>query len=73
MLSWSYGRFTVSYATVSITIIAVSLNLIHGGVYSIQYYVIKFVSDLRQIGVFLQVFQLTPPIKLTTRYNWDII
>ena len=27
----------------------------HGEVYSIQYYVIKFVSDLRQIGVFSPV------------------
>jgi hypothetical protein len=27
----------------------VSLNLVHGEVYSIQYYVIKFVSDLRQV------------------------
>jgi len=31
-------------------------------VYSIQHYVIKFVSDLRQIGGFLR---FPPPIKLT--------
>ena len=35
-------------------------------VYSIQYYVIKFVSDLRQVGGFLRVFRFPPPIKLTT-------
>ena len=28
-------------------------------------YVIKFVSDLRQVGGFLQVLQIPPPIKLT--------
>ena len=36
-----------------------------GKVYSIQHYVIKFVSDLRQISGFLQVIRFTPPIKLT--------
>jgi len=30
-----------------------SLNPIHGEVYLIQHYVIKFVSDLRQVGGFL--------------------
>ena len=28
-------------------------NPVHGEVYSIQHYVIKFVSDLRQVGGFL--------------------
>jgi len=28
---------------------------VHGEVYSIQHYVIKFVSDLRQVGGFLRV------------------
>jgi hypothetical protein len=35
-------------------------------VYWIQHYVIKFVSDLRQVGGFLRVLGLPPPIKLTT-------
>jgi hypothetical protein len=30
-----------------------------------QHYVIKFVSDLRQVGGFLWVLQFPPPIKLT--------
>jgi hypothetical protein len=30
-----------------------NLNLSHGEVYSIQHYVIKFVSELRQVGDFL--------------------
>ena len=33
----------------TITTKVVSSNLTHGGVYSIQHYVIKFVSDLRQV------------------------
>ena len=37
-----------------------------GEVYSIQQYVIKFVSDLRQAGGFLRVLLFPPPIKLTT-------
>ena len=38
----------------------------HGKVYSIQLYVIKFVSDLRQVGGFLRVLRFPPPIKLTS-------
>jgi hypothetical protein len=36
-----------------------------GEVYSIQHYVIKFVSDLQQVGGFLWVLRFPPPIKLT--------
>jgi hypothetical protein len=32
---------------------------------SIQHYVMKFVSDLRQVGGLLQVLRFPPPIKLT--------
>jgi hypothetical protein len=39
----------------------VSANPAHGVVYSIQHYVIMFVSDLRQVGGFLR---FPPPIKL---------
>jgi hypothetical protein len=51
--------FTTTYA---ITTKAVSLNPVHGEVYSIQHYVIKFVCDLWQVGDFLW---FPPPIKLT--------
>jgi len=44
----------------------VSSNPVHGDVYSIQHYVIKFVSNLRQVGGFLRVLRFPPPIKLTT-------
>ena len=33
--------------------VVVSSNAVHGELYSIQHYVIKFVSDLRQVGGFL--------------------
>ena len=51
--------------SVRITTKVVSLNPDHGEVYSIQHYVIKFVSDLRQVCGFLRVLQFPPPIKLT--------
>jgi hypothetical protein len=31
----------------------------------VQHYVIKFVSDLRQVGGFLRFLRFAPPIKLT--------
>jgi len=31
----------------------------------VQHYVMKFVSDLRQVGGFLRVLRFPPPIKLT--------
>jgi hypothetical protein len=53
-------RFTTSYATTD-----VSSNPVHGEVYSIHNYVIKFVSDLRQVVGFLRELRFPPPIKLT--------
>jgi hypothetical protein len=32
-------------------------NLVHGKVYPIQHYMIKFVCDFRQVGGFLRVLQ----------------
>ena len=52
--------------SVPITTKVVSLNPVHGEVYLIQHYVIKFVSDLRQISGFLWGLQFPPPIKLIT-------
>jgi hypothetical protein len=48
-----------------ITTKVVSSKPVHGEVYLIQHYVIKFVSDLRQVGGFLRILQFPPPIKLT--------
>jgi hypothetical protein len=56
--------------SVSITNYIVSSNLDQGEVYSIQHYVIEFVSG------FLWVVQSPPPVKLTTtiwRYSWNIV
>jgi hypothetical protein len=44
----------------------VSSNPAHGEVYSMLHYVIKFVSDLRQVGGFLRVVWFHPSQKLTT-------
>ena len=58
---------------VPITIKDVSWNPAHGKMYSRQHYVIKFVSVLQQVGGFLLVLRLPPPIKLTAtiylKYN----
>jgi hypothetical protein len=40
-------------------------NLVHGEVYSIQHYVIKFVSELRQAGGFLRVLRY--PVSSTNK------
>ena len=45
--------------------VVVSLNPVHGDVHSMQHDVLRFVSDLRQVGVFLLVLRFPPPIKLT--------
>jgi hypothetical protein len=57
--------FITTYAISAITTIVVSSNPVHGEMYWIQYYEIKFVSDLRQVCGFLQVLRFPPPIKLT--------
>jgi hypothetical protein len=40
-------------------------NRVHEGVFWIQHYMIKSVSDLRQIGGFLRVHRFLPAMKLT--------
>ena len=44
---------------------AVSSNPAHGEEYSIQHYVIKFGSDLQQVGGFLWLLRFPPQVKLT--------
>jgi hypothetical protein len=57
-------RMVVEFtATCAITKV-LSSTPVHGEVYSIQHYVIKFVSDLRQVGGFLLVLRFPPPIQL---------
>ena len=69
---WSYGSWFLTTYT-PITSKVVSWNPVHGEVYLIQHYVIKFVSDLWQVGGFLRVFRFPPPIKRPPRYNWNIV
>ena len=58
---------------VPITNEVVSSNPVHGEVHSIQNYVIKFVSDLRQVGGFRWVLWFPPPIKLTRHDKTEIL
>ena len=61
-------RMIVGFTTtalVHITTKVVSSNPVHGEVHSIQHYVIKFDSDLRQVDGFLRVLRFPPPIQLT--------
>ena len=48
--------------SVPITTKVVSSNPVYGEVYSLQSYVIKFFSDLRQVGGFLRELRFPPPI-----------
>ena len=57
-------RFSVQ--SVPIATKVVSSNPVHGEVYSIQHYVIKFFSDSRQVGRFLRVLRFPPTIKLSS-------
>ena len=66
-----HGRMVVGFTTTyAISVYhhlhVVSSNPTHDEVCSIQYYLIKFVSDLRQVGGFLRVLRFPTPIKLTT-------
>jgi hypothetical protein len=65
-LSW-FGANIPVFDVQSVHIITkvVSSNPVHGDAYSIQHYVIKFVSDLRQVSGFHRVLRFPPPIKLT--------
>ena len=42
-----------------ITTKAMSLNPAHGDIYSIQHYVVNFVSDLRQVSGFIRVIRFS--------------
>jgi len=71
--SWSYGSWINNHlCNLPITANAVSSNPApaHGEMYSTQYYVIKFVSDLQQVGGFPTfLHQYNWP----WQYNWNII
>ena len=54
-----------SMQSVPITTKVMSSNPTNGKVYSIQHYVIMFISDFRQVGGFLRVIQFPSKIQLT--------
>ena len=61
------------FNTRSISTNVVSSNPVHREVYTTQHYVMKFVSDLRQVGGFLRVLWFSPPINRPPRSNWNIV
>ena len=63
VIVWQFD-LQIPEKSVPITTKVVSLNPVHDEMYSIQHDVIKFVSDLRQVGGFLRVLQFPPQIKL---------
>jgi len=66
---WTYDNWIYNYLCIqcqSSLKLWVQTTFI-GEVYSIQHYVMKFVSDWRQVGGFLRVLQFPP------RYNWNIV
>jgi hypothetical protein len=65
MIVW-FLDLQLSMQSVSISTNVVRSSLAHGEVYLIQHYVIKFVSDLRQVSGFLLVLRFPLSIKLTT-------
>ena len=62
--SWSLD-LQLPVQSVRIITKVVNSNPVHCEVYSIQYYVIEFISDLRQVSGFLRVLWFPPPMKLT--------
>jgi hypothetical protein len=56
-------QLPVQSVPITITTNVVSSNPVHGEVYSIQHYVMKFIGDLQQISGFLGVLRFPPPIK----------
>ena len=58
-------RFTITLAISAYHHWSCEFKSNYGKVYLIQHYVIKFVSDLRQVGGFLRILRFPPPIKLT--------
>ena len=68
--SWSYGSFITTYAISDYHHQHCEFESRLGEVYSIQHYVIKFVSDLRQFGGFLRVLRFPLPKKMKYCWKW---
>ena len=72
MIIWWLG-FQLPVQSVPITTNMASSNPVHGEVYLIQHYVIKFVIDLRQVSGFLRVLRFPPPIKTDSHDITEIL
>ena len=71
---WRRGRDRiVGLPPFAIITKVVNSNRACSEVYSIQHYVIKFASDLRQVGGYLRVLRFSPPINWPPRYIWYIV
>ena len=72
--TWAAVWFTTSYAISAYHYYHYEFESHSGEVYSIRHYVIMLVTDLWQVGGFLRVLRLLPPIKLTAtiqlKYCW---
>jgi len=66
----SYGSWIYNYLSNQCLspLKVVSSVPVHGKVYSIQHYVIKIVSNLRQVGGFLRVLRFPP----TNKTQWKL-
>ena len=62
--SWSWLNLQLPLKLVSITTKVVSSNPVHDEVYTMQHYVIEFVSDLRQVG---RWFSPSTPVSSTNK------
>jgi hypothetical protein len=61
---WTYGSWIYNYlCNQCLSPLVASSNPVHGKMNSIQHYVIKYDSDLRQVRVFLRVLRL-PHVKM---------
>jgi hypothetical protein len=72
---WSYGSWIYNFlCNQCISPLMLWFESRWGEVYSIQHYVIKFVSDLQQVSGFLKVLPFPPSIKQTAmiilKYCW---
>jgi hypothetical protein len=68
--SWKYKMYRITnWIYITLNWQKTRANPAHGEVYSIQHNVIKFVSDLRQVGGFIRILRFRPP----PQYSWNIV
>jgi hypothetical protein len=73
--SWSWSRSYSSsiynyLCNLGVSLLKLSSIPVHGEVYSIQHYVIKFVTDMRQIGGFLEVMVFKATFNNISCISW---